>query len=538
MTATPASSEPGAPDAPGPAAVLLDGAASHPGVDDVLADDARTLVGAMARAHDPARRGLLEARAVRAVALRAGAPLELDPTTAWIRDGDWSVAPAPADLRDRRVEITGPVDRKMMVSALNCGARVFMADLEDSLSPTWANVVAGHQNVRDALAGTLRFERPDGRVDTVVDDPATLVIRPRGLHLDERHVLTDARPVGASLFDVTVAAFHGARAAADHGSGLYLYLPKLEHHREAAWWDTVLSDLERRLDLEAGSIKVTVLVETILAAFEMDEILYALRDRIVGLNAGRWDYLFSIIKRIAGDDVLPDRGQLTMTVPFMAAYAQRLVDVAHRRGAHAIGGMSAFIPNRAQPAVTERALAAVRSDKEREVGLGYDGTWVAHPDLVPVASEVFDAALGDRPNQLEARPGVGDIAALIDLTVPDGRVTTAGLRANISVALRYLEAWLAGRGAVAIDDLMEDAATAEISRTQIWQWVAHAAVTADGTVITAAVVDDELAAERQRLVAAGSDPDRLAVAADVFRETALSTDLVEFLTIPAQIHLA
>ena len=449
-------------DAPGPAAVLVEGAGSDPAVDDVLTADALALVGTMSRGHDHTRRGLLAARAERAASLRAGAVLQLDPATAWIREGDWSVAAAPADLQDRRVEITGPVDRKMMVSALNSGAKVFMADFEDSLSPTWSNVISGQQNVRDALTHTLSFRRPDGRVDTVGDAPATLVIRPRGLHLDERHVLADARPVGAALFDVSIAALHGASAAAANGSGLYLYLPKLESHHEAEWWDAVLSDLERRLRLEIGSIKVTVLVETILAAFEMDEILYALRDRIVGLNAGRWDYLFSIIKRLAGGDVLPDRGQLTMTVPFMAAYARRLVAVAHRRGAHAIGGMSAFIPNRSEPAVTERALRAVRSDKDREAALGYDGTWVAHPDLVPVALEVFDGALGDRPHQLGTRPAADDMAALVDLTVPDGEITMAGLRANVSVALRYLEAWLAGRGAVAIDDLMEDAATAEI----------------------------------------------------------------------------
>ncbi|CAN5614257.1 malate synthase A [soil metagenome] len=529
-------------DAPGPAASLdvTDELAAKVATDVVLDDVALALVGTMSRVHDHARRGLLEARAARAALLVAGEVPGLDPETEWIRDGDWSVGSAPADLADRRVEITGPVDRKMMVSALNSGAKVFMADFEDSLSPTWANVIDGQLNVRDAAHLSLTFERPDGSVDTLDDQIATLVVRPRGLHLSERHVIVDGAPVGAALFDVTLAALHSAEAFAARGSGLYLYLPKLESHHEAEWWDAVLADLERRLGLPVASIKVTVLVETILAALEMDEILYALRERIVGLNAGRWDYSFSISKRLGqtAAEPFPDRGSVTMTVPFMAAYAERLVATAHRRGAHAIGGMSAFIPNRRDADVTAAALSAVRRDKERESGLGYDGTWVAHPDLVPVAMSVFDGVLGDRPNQLEVVPTLAPtVEALLDTAVPGATITRAGLVDNISVGLQYIEAWLGGRGAVAINNLMEDAATAEISRSQVWQWVAQGAVTVEGDVISAELVESELAAEQKRLVDAGLDADRVAVAAELFRDAALGDVLPEFLTIAAELHL-
>ena len=532
--------ERGALDAPGPVAGISVTAPASEHADEVLTDEALRLLGTMSRVHDHARRGLLEARRLRALRLADGEELGLDPATAQIRDDEWKVAPAPADLADRRVEITGPVDRKMMVSALNSGAKVFMADFEDSLSPRWDNVLAGQLNVRDASARTITFERPDGTVDTLDEQIATLVVRPRGLHLEESNLEVDGAAIGASLVDVTLAALHSAPLAAAQGSGLYLYLPKLESHHEAEWWDAVLADLERRLRLPVASIKVTVLVETILAAFQMDEILYALRERIVGLNAGRWDYIFSVVKRLgtAPEHLLPDRRQVTMTVPFMAAYAERLVATAHRRGAHAIGGMSAFIPNRRRPEVTEAALAAVRADKQRESGLGYDGTWVAHPDLVGVALEVFDEVLGDAPNQLGVLPPLAeDVAALVDTDVPGGQITLAGLKENISVSLQYLEAWLGGRGAVAINDLMEDAATAEISRTQVWQWVAHDVVTADGVAITPQLVETELLAEQERLVHDGLDPDRVKVAADLFRATALDAVLPEFLTVPAAAHL-
>lgn len=540
MSTVPPYDERGALDAPGPSAELVADAPATPHTDEVLTPDALVLLGTMSRVHDHSRRGLLEARVIRARQLRDGVTLGLDPATAAIREAEWTVAPAPADLADRRVEITGPVDRKMMVSALNSGAKVFMADFEDALSPTWHNVLAGQVNVRDACDRSLTFERPDGTVDTLADETATLVVRPRGLHLEESHLLTDGRPIGASLVDVTLAAFHSARLASEHGSGLYLYLPKLESYHEAEWWDAVLADLERRLRLPVASIKVTVLVETVLAACAMDEILHALRDRIVGLNAGRWDYIFSIVKRLgrSSDHVLPDRRQVTMTVPFMAAYAERLVATAHRRGAHAIGGMSAFIPNRHRPEVTEAAFAAVRADKQRESGLGYDGTWVAHPDLVGVAREVFDEVLGDTPNQLQVRPPLApDVTALTDTAVPGGEITLAGVRENISVGLRYLEAWLGGRGAVAINDLMEDAATAEISRSQIWQWVIHEVETTEGPAVTGELVEAELGLEVDRLVGEGLDPARVKLAAELFRATALTPDLPEFLTIPASAHL-
>jgi len=529
-------------DAPGPpATVVVDPARiSEVPVEDVLTPTALDLLGTMSRVHDHSRRGLLEARAARAAEISAGELPGLDPRTEWIRDGDWTVSAAPTDLADRRVEITGPVDRKMMVSALNSGAKVFMADFEDSLSPTWTNVIEGQRNLRDAAALTLTFQRPDGSVDELSEQIATLVVRPRGLHLSESHIGMDRTPMGAALFDVTLAALHSAERFSARGSGLYLYLPKLESHHEAEWWDAVLADLERRLGLPVASIKVTVLVETVLAALEMDEILYALRERIVGLNAGRWDYIFSIIKRLGtrAGSTLPDRTLVTMTVPFMAAYAERLVATAHRRGAHAIGGMSAFIPNRADAEVTTDAIAAVRADKEREVGLGYDGTWVAHPDLVPVAMDVFDGVLGDAPNQLDVRPPLAEtVDAMLDIEVPGGQVTSEGLADNISVGLQYVEAWLAGRGAVAINNLMEDAATAEISRSQVWQWIAQGAVTTDGVAITAELVGSELDEECHRLVAAGLDPSRVQIAAELFRGSALGTELPEFLTLAAEAHL-
>lgn len=511
------------------------------GTEDILTAEALALVAAMHAAHDDARLALLGRRAERAAAFRSGARPGLLPETAAIRDGAWSVRPAPPDLADRRCEITGPSERKMMIGALNSGARVFLSDVEDALSPSWANVVDAQRNIRDVADRTIRFERPDGSVDRLGARIATLVMRPRGLHMVERRALVGDRSPSASLFDVTLAAHHSAQRFLDRGSGLYLYLPKMESHHEAAWWDTVLADLERRVGLPHGSIRVTVLIETILAAYEMEEILHALKDRITGLNAGRWDYIFSVIKKFGHDPahVLPDRAQVTMTVPFMAAYARRLVAVCHKRGAHAIGGMSAFIPNRRKPDVTERALAAVRADKEREAGLGYDGTWVAHPDLVPVATEVFDRVLGDRPNQLEVRPVLtADVTGLLDTTIPGGVVTRAGVRNDVSVALQYLEAWLSGRGAVAIFDLMEDAATAEISRSQLWQWVRHGTTLEDGTPVTATLVLDELEAERARLAAEGLDPDRLALAAELVRAVALHDELPEFLTLIAERHLS
>ncbi len=510
------------------------------GSDDILTADALALVAEMERVHGARRLALLDQRRQRADRFRLGERPALLEETAEIRAGEWQVRPAPPDLVDRRCEITGPAEPKMAIGALNSGARVFMADIEDALSPAWGNVLTAQRTIRDAADLSLTFTRPEGSVDRLDESIATLVVRPRGLHLSERRVLVDGVAVSASLFDVALAAVHAAPRLLARGSGLYLYLPKLESHYEAEWWDAALADLESRLGQPHGSIRVTVLIETVLAAYEMEEILYALRDRITGLNAGRWDYIFSFIKKFGHDQahVLPDRAQITMTVPFMAAYARRLVAICHRRGAHAIGGMSAFIPNRRKPDVTERALAQVRADKEREAGLGYDGTWVAHPDLVRVATAAFDAVLGDRPNQLDVRPPVDpDATALLVTDIPGSSMTMAGLKNDVSVAVQYLEAWLGGRGAVAINDLMEDAATAEISRSQLWQWVRLGATLDDGTVVTAALVAAELDAEVVRLGATGLDAERLALAAALVREVALADVLPDFLTVVAERHL-
>ena len=388
-----------------------------------------------------------------------------------VRSGDWAIAPVPPALEDRRVEITGPVDRKMMINGLNSGARVYMADFEDATTPAWENLIRGHINLVDAHRGEISLDSGD-RTYSLEDDPATLMVRPRGWHLDEKHFLVDGVPMSASLFDFGLYLFHGGRVAIEEGAGPYLYLPKLESHAEARLWNEVFVWAQDRLGIPRGTIKATVLIESILAAFEMDEILHELRDHSAGLNAGRWDYIFSLIKKFHADPgfVLPDRSRVTMTVPFMKAYTDLLVATCHRRGAHAMGGMSACIPNRRDAAVTERALEEVSADKAREAEAGFDGTWVAHPDLVPVAMAEFDRVLGDRPNQIARRRddvSVGP-ADLLDLEF-SGSVTLEGVQNNISVGIRYLSAWLSGTGAVALDDLMEEAATAEIYRSQMWQ---------------------------------------------------------------------
>jgi malate synthase len=452
--------------------------------------------------------------------------------TAAIRATDWTVAPAPPDLDDRRVEITGPAEPKMMINALNSGARVFMADFEDALSPSWSNVIAGQVAVREAIRRTLTFDTPE-KAYRLNERTATLVIRPRGWHLVERHMLVDGAPMSASLFDAGLYLFHGAAEALARGSGPYLYLPKLESHREARLWNDVFVHAQAALGIPRGSVRATVLIETIQAAFEMDEILFELREHAAGLNAGRWDYIFSIIKRFRDRPgfVLPDRRQVTMAVPFMRAYTRLLVATCHRRGAHAIGGMSAFIPDRRRAAVTAHALEKVREDKEREAGDGFDGTWVAHPDLVPVAGDVFDRVIGSEPNQKSA-PGDPDVTAgaLLDVTVPDGLVTEVGVRQNVSVAIRYLDAWLSGNGAAAIDDLMEDTATAEISRSQLWQWRRHRTPLVDGRPFGGdryrRIRDEEL----RRI---GPGLGRARAAADLLDALVLSDDLAEFLTLGA-----
>jgi malate synthase len=477
----------------------------------ILSPGALALVERLQRELGPRRAELLAARAERHAALHAGERPALVE-----RPGDWRVAETPRDLRDRRVEITGPVDRKMVINALNSGAQVFMADFEDATSPTWSNVVDGQRNVRDAVRRTIALDA-GGKSYRLNDETATLVIRPRGWHLAERHVTVDGRPAAASLFDFGLAFFHNARELLDRGSGPYFYLPKLESHLEARLWNDAFELAQDELGVPRGSIRATVLIETILAAFEMEAILHELREHAAGLNAGRWDYIFSVIKRFP-DDVLPDRAQVTMTVPFMRAYTELLVATCHRHAAHAIGGMAAFIPSRRDPAVNEIALAKVREDKLRESGDGFDGTWVAHPDLVPVAREVFDGVLGDAPDQRERVPGDVAVGAdeLLDFSVPGGEVTDDGLRANVSVGIRYLHAWLSGTGAAAIDNLMEDAATAEISRSQVWQWVRAGRFDRDRVAAEIAPFRDEHSA-----------------AAALFEQVALSPELVEFLTLPA-----
>jgi malate synthase len=485
---------------------------------EILSPDALAFVELLQRELGPRRLELLERRIERQRELDAGAQPDFLPETKDVRQGDWQVAAPPADLQDRRVEITGPVDRKMMINALNSGARVFMADFEDATSPTWANVVDGQRNLRDAVRRTIELDTGE-KSYRLNEEVATLVVRPRGWHLSERHVRIDGEPVSASLFDFGLAVFHNAREQLERGTGPYFYLPKLESHLEARLWNDAFLLAQEELGIPRGSIKATVLIETILAAFEMDEILHELREHSAGLNAGRWDYIFSVIKKFRERDfVLPDRAQVTMAVPFMRAYTDLLVRTCHRRGAHAIGGMAAFIPSRRDPEVNETALAKVREDKERESGNGFDGTWVAHPDLVPVAGELFDGVLGERPNQVDRlREDVSVTAGdLLDFEIRGADVTEDGLRTNVSVGVRYLHSWLNGVGAAAIDNLMEDAATAEISRSQVWQWVRNGRFTADR-------VREEVDAVRK-----GMEP-----AAELFEQVALSDEFVEFLTLPA-----
>jgi malate synthase len=505
------------------------------GSERVLTDGALAFVADLQRRFGPLRLELLRRREERQAELDAGIRPDFLAATREIREADWSVAPAPPDLDDRRVEITGPAEPKMMINALNSGARVFMADLEDALSPTWANVIGGQSALIDAVRRELEFESPDGKSYRLNDRIATLLIRPRGWHLVESGVLVDGVPVSASLFDFGLFLFHNGAETLRRGGGPYLYLPKLENHAEARLWDQVFVRAQEALGIPRGSIRATVLIETILAAFEMDEILYELREHAAGLNAGRWDYLFSGIKKLRTWPELaaPDRSQLTMTVPFMRAYTELLVRTCHRRGAHAIGGMAAFIPNRRDPAVTEVALARVREDKVRESADGFDGTWVAHPDLVPIATEVFDGVLGDRSNQKDRRREEVSVGAeqLLDLRVPGGAVTEAGVRANVRVALAYLDSWLRGNGAAAIDNLMEDAATAEIARSELWHWLTRGVRFGDGRVMDralyAGIRDEELA----RL--GGADTGRLGEAAGLLDRLVLDDDFAEFLTLRA-----
>ncbi|HSK93306.1 MAG TPA: malate synthase A [Candidatus Angelobacter sp.] len=503
--------------------------------DEILTSEALDFVAQLHRHFQPERLRLLRDRAARQARFDNGELPDFKPNPIESEDPEWRVAPAPADFDDRRVEITGPAEPKMMINALNSGASVFMCDFEDALSPTWSNIVTGHWAVTEAVRRRLTFDGGEKRYQ-LNDEVATLCIRPRGWHLDEAHVLVDGKPISASIFDFGIWFFHNARELLERGSGPYLYLPKLESHLEAHLWNEIFEAAQAALDIPHGSVRATVLIETILAAFEMDEILFELRDHAAGLNAGRWDYIFSIIKKFRAhpDKVLPDRAQVTMTVPFMRAYTELLVRTCHRRGAHAIGGMAAFIPSRRDAEVNERAMAAVRADKERESADGFDGTWVAHPDLVPLAREVFDGVLAERPNQKERRRDEVAVSRmdLLDTRVPNGAVSIDGVRANVSIGLAYLASWLAGNGAAAINNLMEDAATAEISRSQLWQWRVQRTPIDDGGTLTpdryVAIRDEELATHRSAAPDAPWDE-----AAALLDELVLSDAFAEFLTLPA-----
>jgi len=512
--------------------------------DEVLTPDALRLLASLQRELGPTRAQLLAARETRQVEISAGGTFDFLPGTRQIRDDPaWRVAAPAPGLVDRRVEITGPTERKMTVNALNSGANVWLADFEDANTPLWENMITGQLNLRDALDRTIDFTSEEGKSYRLLPDEelATIVVRPRGWHLDEKHVLVDGRRMSGSLFDFALYFFHCARRQLDKGEGPYFYLAKTESHREARLWNDAFNLAQDFLGIPRGTIRATVLIETIPAAFEMEEILYELREHSAGLNAGRWDYLFSIIKKFRSrgrEFVLPERNSVTMTAPFMRAYTELLVKTCHRRGAHAMGGMAAFIPNRRDPEVTATALAKVRDDKTRESRDGFDGSWVAHPDLVALCKEVFDAALGDRPNQLDR------LREEVSVTGPDllavdktpGVITEAGLRNDVSVALQYLATWLGGNGAVAIFNLMEDAATAEIARSQVWQWLHNSVTLDDGPLVTHDLVQRIMGEELDKIRAsagAAFDAPRYDQAVALFTEVGLADTYTEFLTIPA-----
>jgi malate synthase len=504
--------------------------------EEILTPDALEFLASLHERFAGRRDELLAARAARREEASRTGRLDFLPETRDIRESDWRVAAAPADLQDRRVEITGPTERKMAINALNSGAKIWLADLEDANTPHWANVVGGQVNLVDAVRGTIGFTSPEGKEYALKPDVqhAVIVMRPRGWHLDERHITFDGRPAVGALVDFGLYFFHNAQALLDKGSGPYLYLPKMESHLEARLWNDVFTHAQETLKIPHGTIRATVLIETIPAAFEMDEILYELRDHMSGLNAGRWDYLFSIIKyfRDAGADfVLPDRNDVTMTAPFMRAYTELLVRTCHRRGAFAMGGMAAFIPNRRDPEVTEKALAKVHDDKRREATDGFDGSWVAHPDLVGICDEEFTSVLGDRPNQLDKLREDVHVTAeeLLNVKATPGQATAAGLRAAVDVGVRYLASWLGGNGAAAIHNLMEDAATAEISRSQVWQWVRNEVKLDNGATVTADLVRENLADVRAEL--AGLP--HLDTACELFEQVALADEYPDFLTLPA-----
>jgi malate synthase len=510
---------------------------------EVLTPEALEFVARLEREFGARRRELLAARSRRQERLAAGGSLGFLPETAEIRSSAWRVADAPEDLVDRRTEITGPTSPKMAINALNSGARVWLADFEDANTPTWANMVGGQVTLKDAARGSLTYTSPEGKHYAVTAArPAVVVMRPRGWHLDERHVRVAGAPVTAALFDFGLYFFHNAQQLLDNGSGPYFYLPKMESHLEARLWNDVFAFAEHVLSVPVHSVRATILIETLPAAFEMEEILFELRNYASGLNAGRWDYLFSLIKtlRDSGDKyVLPDRNSVTMTAPFMRSYTNLLVRTCHRRGAFAIGGMAAFIPNRREPDVTARALAKVKDDKQREATDGFDGSWVAHPDLVEVCRDAFDGVLGARPNQLDRLRDDVEVSTddLLDVTSAGAAATREGLLSNVRVSLRYLEAWLGGNGAVGLFDLMEDVATAEIARSQLWQWIRTSTRLTDGSVVTAAVVRDLVADEMRAIEAeVGAEAFKAArwqEASDLLLRIATGETFVEFLTFEA-----
>jgi malate synthase len=522
-------------------------AAAAPGerAAEILSPAALEFVADLHTRFEPRRQELLAARRERAAALQAGGTLDFLPETRDVREGDWQVAPPADDYRDRRVEITGPADRKLVINALNSGAKGFMADFEDSTAPTWENVVTGHGHLIDAIERTITYDSSDGKHYELAEETATLLVRPRGWHLDDKHLRVEGTMVSGGLLDFGLYVFHNAQRLLDHGSRPYFYLPKTEHHLEARLWNDVFVFAQEALGVPQGTIRATVLIETLPAAFQMEEILHELREHSYGLNAGRWDYMFSMIKcfRERPEFVLPDRNEVKMTVPFMRAYTDLLVATCHRRGAFAMGGMSALIPSRSDEEANQRAIDAVREDKEREAAAGFDGTWVAHPDVVDVALEAFDTVLGDRPNQIDKqRPDV-DVSPqqLLDAESTPGEITEAGLRNDVSVGFQYISFWLGGRGAAGIQNMMEDAATAEICRSQIWQWIHHGVQLEDGRTVTRDLVREILDEETERIHSEVGDEvwekGRPEETREVFESVSLSDGFPEFLTIPAYEYL-
>jgi malate synthase len=514
-------------------------ASLKPGFETILTPEAVAFVVELERASRAERKRLMAAREARQAWLDAGNKPDFLPETKSVRDGDWTVAPLPADLMDRRVEITGPVDRKMIINALNSGAKVFMADCEDSSTPTWSNMIEGQMNLRDAAAGTIEYTDPGtGKHYALGAKPAVLMVRPRGWHLMEKHVLVDGEPMAGGIFDFGLYVFHNAKALLARGTGPYFYLPKMESHLEARLWNDTFVRAQKALGIPNGTIKATVLIETILATFEMDEILYELRDHSAGLNCGRWDYIFSFIKKFCRDPkaVMPDRGIVTMTSHFLRSYSRLVIKTCHRRNVHAMGGMAAQIPIKNDPAANDAAFAKVKADKEREAGDGHDGTWVAHPGLVPVAMEVFDRMM-PTPNQIAVKREDVAITAADLLAVPTGAITEAGLRQNVNVGIGYIEAWLRGQGCVPLYNLMEDAATAEISRTQVWQWIHHGSSLDDSRTITSGLVRGIVAEEMAKLKALVGDAaysgGKYTEAAKLFQDLVEADRFVEFLTLPA-----